>query len=79
MKKISGYKWFIGIVIVVIIVLVAFNIAAARLIKLNPCGDEQDHFVDESGNGYCIAKELVQDFENTPVITLGNDNEQGQN
>jgi len=71
MEKNLRYKIFMAMVIVMLLVLVAFSMAAVRLTKLTPCGDEQDHFVDESGNGYCIAEELVQDFENTPTIVMG--------
>jgi hypothetical protein len=70
MKKILRYKVFMTLVIVMLLILVAFSMATVRLTKLTPCEDEQDHFTDESGNGYCIAEELVQDFENTPVVVL---------
>lgn len=68
MKKILRYKVFMTVAIVVLLVLFAFSMTAFKLVKLTPCENEQDHFIDEDGNGFCIAEELVQDFENTPVV-----------
>lgn len=59
MKKRMKFKIIIGIAIVILIALVVFVLAVN---KLTPCKDEPDHFIDESGNGYCIARELVDDL-----------------
>ena len=68
MEKISKNKIFIAIEIVVLLALLAFSITALKSNKLTSCGNEQDHFIDEQGNGYCIAEELVNDFESSSFL-----------
>lgn len=71
MKKNLKYKIFIIIGVVILLVLFAFSIAAIKFSKLTPCENEPDHFIDEFGNGYCIAREFVSDFAGSDTANFG--------
>jgi len=70
MRKIVRYKFVIIAAMSLFIVLSAIGMASIKFTKLSPCENEPDHYIDDSGNGYCIAENLVPVFENTPVFVL---------
>lgn len=62
MKKILRYVGLIGIIIILLSALIVFGMSNRKLTR---CEDEPNHFIDEGGNGYCIAEGLVSDIKNT--------------
>ena len=65
---------FVGITSIIIILsaLIVFSVFGISNHELTPCENEQGHFIDEGGNGYCIAEELVNDY-NTAGVLENND------
>lgn len=47
MKKTFRKKVFVTMIVFMLLVLVAFSMAALKLKELTPCENEPDHFIDE--------------------------------